>query len=122
MTSIEEILNFVESLVYTQTGENLNDLQRTILQQCWEDKKKTYDSIAIEQGYSANYIKQGVAPKLWRLLSKAFGEKLTKSNIHSVIERKITAQTSTQDNSFYPISSDQVEQLPSPFNFRITFR
>lgn len=89
MRNVEEILHFAENLIYAQTGEHFNDLQRTILRECWEQSKKTYDSIAAEQGYSANYIKQGVAPKLWRLLSSVLGEKVTKSNLHSVFERRL---------------------------------
>ena len=89
MKSIEEVLKFVESSVYATTEEHLNDLQRIILRESWQRTKKTYDSIAEEYGYSANYIKQGVAPKLWRLLSHAFGEKVTKTNLQSVVERNM---------------------------------
>ncbi|MGK7925312.1 MAG: AAA-like domain-containing protein [Spirulina sp.] len=92
MKNIEEVLKFVESSVYSTTEEHLNDLQRIILRESWQRTKKTYDSIAGEYGYSANYIKQGVAPKLWRLLSQAFGEKVTKTNLQSVVERNMAAE------------------------------
>jgi hypothetical protein len=73
MKSFEEQLQITEDLVFQKTGEHLNDLQRIILHESWQETKKTYDEIAKECGYSANYIKQGVGPKLWKLLSKAFG-------------------------------------------------
>ncbi|MEO0927434.1 MAG: AAA-like domain-containing protein [Cyanobacteria bacterium J06643_13] len=92
MSSFERVLDFTDSLVYTQTQEHLNDLQRVILKECWENSKKTYDNIATEYDYSANYIKQGVGPKLWRLLSQATGEKVTKSNFHSVLERQLSKE------------------------------
>ncbi len=93
MKNIEEVLNFAETLVHGKTGEYLNDLQRIILRECWQGTKKTYDQIASEQGYSANYIKQGVGPKLWRLLSQTTGEKVTKKNLHSVLERQLVIQS-----------------------------
>jgi len=89
MKDFETIINFVDSLVHTKTGEYLNDLQRVILKECWQDHKYTYDYIASKYDYSANYIKQGVAPKLWKTISKVTGEKVSKSNFHSVLERQI---------------------------------
>ncbi|MEM9540034.1 MAG: AAA-like domain-containing protein [Cyanobacteria bacterium P01_E01_bin.42] len=99
MKTIEEVLKFVEASVYSTTEEHLNDLQRIILRESWQRTKKTYDSIADEYGYSANYIKQGVAPKLWRLLSNAFGEKVTKTNLQSVVERNMAKTPSPEMTS-----------------------
>ena len=96
MKNIEEVLNFAETLVYGKTGEHLNDLQRIILSECFQSTKKTYDQIASEQGYSANYIKQGVGPKLWKLLSQTTGEKVTKSNFYSVLERQSISSNHSQ--------------------------
>ncbi|MBP0017310.1 MAG: AAA-like domain-containing protein [Cyanobacteria bacterium SBLK] len=105
MKTIEEVLKFVESSVYSTTEEHLNDLQRIILRESWQRTKKTYDSIASEYGYSANYIKQGVAPKLWRLLSNAFGEKVTKTNLQSVVERNMAKTPSPQAEPVAAIAS-----------------
>ncbi|MEA5470302.1 AAA-like domain-containing protein [Spirulina sp. 06S082] len=111
MKNIEEVLKFVESSVYSQTEEHLNDLQRIILRESWQRTKKTYDSIAEEYGYSANYIKQGVAPKLWRLLSHALGEKVTKTNLHSVLERNMTADKQTLATINAPSTTSAIAQL-----------
>jgi hypothetical protein len=92
MRGIEAVLAFADLKVYTKTGEHLNDLQRIILRESWQETKKTYDQVAQEYGYSANYIKQAVAPNLWKLLSQGFGEKVTKTNIRSVIERQMAPQ------------------------------
>ena len=96
MNELNEVLNFVDDLVHDKTGERLNDLQRIILQECWQDTKKTYDRIATEYDYSANYIKQGVGPKLWRLLSQAMGEKVTKSNFNAVVTRHMSRKETPQ--------------------------
>ena len=96
MDNTDEILEYIENVIYIKTGEHFNDTQKIILQESWNKTKKTYEQIAAELGYSGNYIKQGVGPKLWRLLSKAFGEKVTKTNLHSVVNRWIRSQTSQE--------------------------
>ena len=96
MDNTDEILEYIENVIYIKTGEHFNDTQKIILQESWNKTKKTYEQIAAELGYSGNYIKQGVGPKLWRLLSKAFGEKVTKTNLHSVVHRWIRSQTSQE--------------------------
>lgn len=92
MMGIEAVLTFVNQLIYTKTGVHLSDLQRVILRESWQETKKTYDQMAQEYGYSPNYIKQVVAPRLWRLLSEGLQEKVTKTNIRSVIERRMVSQ------------------------------
>lgn len=94
MMGIEAVLAFVDKVVYTNTGGHLSDLQRVILRESWQETKKTYDQMAEEYGYSANYIKQAVAPHLWRLLSQGLGEKVSKANIRSVLERRMVSQGS----------------------------
>jgi hypothetical protein len=89
---IEAVLVFADQLVYSKTGGHLSDLQRVILRESWQETKKTYDQMAQEYGYSPNYIKQAVAPQLWRLLSQGLGEKVTKTNIRSVLERRMASQ------------------------------
>ncbi|WP_250123831.1 hypothetical protein [Chroococcidiopsis sp. CCMEE 29] len=44
-----------------------------VLQGAWQGQ--TYEEIAEAYGYSASYLKQGVGPKLWKLLSHALGER-----------------------------------------------
>jgi len=93
MRGIEVVLEFADQLVYTKTGKHLNDLQRIILRESWQEAKKTYEQVAQEYGYSASYIKQAVAPQLWKLLSQGFGEKVSKTNIRSVLERRMASQS-----------------------------
>jgi AAA-like domain len=111
MRDVEEILEFTDNLVYANTGEHLNDIQKIILQESWQKTKKTYEQIAAELGYSANYIKQGVGPKLWRLLSEALGEKVSKINIHSVILRQISQQNNLTSRKIPEGLEDKLESL-----------
>jgi hypothetical protein len=98
------ILFFTEQAIYQATGENLNDLQRLILQELWQNTKKNYGQIALEHNYSGNYIQQVAAPRLWRLLSDVFGQKVTKSNMRRVLEQQL-AQSSTSLNLSTPVVS-----------------
>jgi hypothetical protein len=56
--------------------ERLNNVQEVVFRQSWEGK--TYLEIATSLGYDTDYIRD-VGSKLWKLLSKAFGEKITYS-------------------------------------------
>ncbi|MBD2205224.1 AAA-like domain-containing protein [Calothrix sp. FACHB-1219] len=94
MKNIEGGLEFVEQLVYAKTGKSLTGIQKAVLQESWDGQRKTYNQIAEEFQYSASYIKQTVAPQLWRLLSEVLGEKVNKTNISSVVERRQANQSS----------------------------
>ena len=92
-------LDFVEKLIFAKTGKSLNNLQKAVLQQFWQDPRKTYEEFAKELEYSASYIQQTVAPQLWRLLSAILSEKVSKTNFRSIVERQWLNQVlSTSDN------------------------
>ncbi|MBD2335944.1 AAA-like domain-containing protein [Calothrix sp. FACHB-156] len=99
MKDIQGGLKFVEQLIYAKTGKSLTDIQKAVLQESWDGQRKTYNQIAEEFQYSASYIKQTVAPQLWKLLSEVLGEKVNKTNIHAVIERRRANQTSTRSQN-----------------------
>lgn len=65
----------------------LNRVQELVFRQAWEGK--TYSEIADNAGYDSEYIKY-VGFQLWRLVSQKLGEKVTKSNVRSVLRRWIS--------------------------------
>ncbi|ARV59629.1 hypothetical protein BZZ01_14200 [Nostocales cyanobacterium HT-58-2] len=79
--TVEEALTIVETVLETAS---LNDLQEVIFRQSWE--RKTYPQIAEEFGYDAEYIKI-VGFRLWKMLSQAMGEKVTKDNLRAALRR-----------------------------------
>ena len=79
---IENALVVLDTVI---TEKSLNDLQLLVLRQCLQGL--SYTQIAAEAGYDVDYIKN-VGSKLWKLLSTALGESVTKSNIRSVLERQ----------------------------------
>ena len=86
MANPKSILEFAERLIYQTTDTYCSELQRRILLSALGEERKTYDQLADECGYSARYVKQDVAPKLWQLLTQAINEKVTKSNAQIVLE------------------------------------
>ncbi|MEM1367536.1 MAG: NB-ARC domain-containing protein [Cyanobacteria bacterium P01_H01_bin.15] len=73
------------SVLDTALGaEGLNDLEISIFRQVWAGEK--YADIAESLGYDANYIKD-LGGKIWKHLSQSLGEKVTKSNVQSVLRR-----------------------------------
>lgn len=88
--TITEVLQLVDELVQKQTGEHLDDLQKTVVKGLWQGK--TYSDIADECGYdSKNYIGD-VSRKLFKILSEQLGEDVNKSNFAWTIERVINSQ------------------------------
>lgn len=62
----------------------LNNVQELVFTQSWEGK--TYQEIAVDAGYDEDYIR-GIGFQLWKLLSEAFSERVTKSNFRVVLRR-----------------------------------
>ncbi|WP_414541929.1 NB-ARC domain-containing protein [Nostoc sp. CCY0012] len=87
--TVEEALVIVESIL---GSASLNDLQEIILRQSWE--QKTYPEIAEKFGYDADYIKI-VGFRLWKSLSQAMGEKVTKDNLRASLRRWYSQQLVT---------------------------
>lgn len=82
--NLEEALKIADAVVFAKTGKPLNDIQRIVLEGTWEGQ--TYDVIAESYSRSPEYLKQDVGFKLWRLLSEALGQKVSKKNFRTVME------------------------------------
>ncbi|MEL6854809.1 MAG: tetratricopeptide repeat protein [Cyanobacteria bacterium J06607_13] len=77
---IDAALEYADQLLYERTGKHLSDLQSYILQQTWQGR--TYSQVATHAGYSEGHVKD-VASQLWKHLSDALGERITKGNLRS---------------------------------------
>lgn len=87
--NFEEVLNSIDLLIFTKTGKHLNTVQQLIIEAAWFEPRHCYEKIA-QKGYSSSYLKQDVGPKLWRLLSDIFGEKIKKNNLRATVERLLS--------------------------------
>ncbi|MEG3922416.1 hypothetical protein QUA07_25360 [Microcoleus sp. T3_A4] len=81
--TIDEALLFLDSVL---KQDHLNDIHILVLRQSWEGH--SYPQIAKSAGYDAEYIKF-VGFQLWQILTRVCGEKVTKSNVQSVMRRKV---------------------------------
>ncbi|MDZ8105933.1 MAG: NB-ARC domain-containing protein [Nostoc sp. DedQUE12a] len=84
--NLEEVTKTIDSIVFSNTGRHLRDVEAVVLQGAWQ--AKTYEQIAETCEYSLNYIKQVAAPRLWKLLSEVLGENISKTNFRFIIERQ----------------------------------
>jgi WD40 repeat protein len=101
-------MNFEQVLIVldeTLLKEHLNNTQELVFQRTWEGK--TYSEIAHELNYDADYIKY-VGYQLWQILSKAFGERVTKGNLKSVFRKQIQALEDKMSNTSLMALSDSV--------------
>lgn len=109
--NFEDALNVADEALFQSIGRRLSPVETAILRGSWQ--RQTYEQIAVEAGYSDNYLKLDVGPKLWKLLSEAFGEKVTKPTFQSVVERQWRRQREMQTAS--DAASDESATLsPSP--------
>ncbi|BAY76875.1 WD-repeat protein [Nostoc linckia NIES-25] len=82
--TVDEAIALVEQLLERGC---LTRAQQLVFRHTWEGK--TYLEMAKEVTYDPGHIKD-VGSQLWRSLSQALGEKVTKNNLHGVLKR--TAQ------------------------------
>lgn len=84
--NFEEALKITDAVVFEQTGKHLSDAQRSVIQGTWQRQK--YHEIALQYRCTPEYLKRDIGPKLWKILSEALGEKVSKTNFRAVIERQ----------------------------------
>ncbi|TAF04386.1 MAG: NACHT domain-containing protein [Oscillatoriales cyanobacterium] len=78
------MLKMADEMVFAKTGQHLDNLQEAILRGTIQGEK--YSKIAEDIHCNENYVRQ-IGSQLWQLLSEEFGEKVSKSNFRSTMER-----------------------------------
>ncbi|WP_373527867.1 NB-ARC domain-containing protein [Nostoc sp.] len=91
--TVEEAIALVERLL--QRGR-LTRAQEIVFRYTWEGK--TYLEMAREVTYDPGHIKD-VGSQLWRSLSQALDEKVTKNNLHGVLKRTTQQQNGINASS-----------------------
>jgi len=81
---VQSFIITIDELVFSHTGEHLDDLQHEILEGVVNHQK--YAEIAQKNHRSQKYIKE-TAGKLWKTLSEILGEEVSKANIKSSLQR-----------------------------------
>jgi hypothetical protein len=117
----EKAFNGADEAVFVKAGRRLSDVEVAILRGAWQGD--TYPAIAQTSGYSADYVGKDIGPKLWKLLSEALGEKVSKTNFQQALLRPVgkeqlldEAIASSQSTSAVELeSSEGPVALDSPF-------
>jgi WD40 repeat protein len=84
--NLEQLLAFIDTEVFTKTQRHLKDVEVMLLRGAYQGL--SYEQISEENSYTANYLRQDVGPKLWKLLSEVFGEKVGKTDFKWIVEQK----------------------------------
>jgi hypothetical protein len=82
--NLKEMLNVADRIVFSKTGQHLDDLQAAVLRGTLQ--RETYKEIAKDFDCSESRIRE-IGSELWQILSQELGEDVSKSNVRSAIER-----------------------------------
>ncbi|EAW46604.1 hypothetical protein N9414_21866 [Nodularia spumigena CCY9414] len=83
--NLDQAIKIANQAVLAKCNRALTDVEIIIIKGSW--KREEYHKIAAKNQYATSYISQDVAPKLWKLLTKALGEKVKKSNFKEALKR-----------------------------------
>lgn len=92
--NVEDVVKWMNNLIFDKTGENLTPVQEAIVTGVWQRQK--YPQIAKEFNCSESHVKKEAA-KLWEKLGEELGEDLNKFNFRSKLEKK---HRFSQDSNF----------------------
>ncbi|XQQ06436.1 MAG: hypothetical protein EDM05_56320 [Leptolyngbya sp. IPPAS B-1204] len=83
--NLEQAVDLINAALVAKDGKSLTDAEVAIITGAWQGQ--TYSAIAEASGYSLSYLSTDIGPAFWRRLSHALGEKVSKTNVRSVVER-----------------------------------
>ncbi len=89
--NVDTAIDWIDRLLVLETGKHLNDLQIFMIRQMWLGRK--YIEIAADYHCTEGHVKD-IAAALWQLLSQRLGERVTKTNLKSILQRHATPMTS----------------------------
>ncbi len=81
----QEALTIVNQAISSKIGRLLRDVEIMVFRGSWLGL--TYDQMAKDSPYESNYLKGDVGHKLWKMLSCALGEEVSKRNFKAAVER-----------------------------------
>jgi hypothetical protein len=82
--NLKEALKIADRIIFEKTGQHLDDLQEAVLKGTLE--RETYKQIAKDFDCSESNVRQ-IGSELWQILSEKLGEKVSKTNFRSAMER-----------------------------------
>jgi hypothetical protein len=94
---LERAITTADQALVNCLGRHLSDVETEILRGAWQGF--TYEQIAEVSGYSDSYLRRDVGNKLWRALSQALGEIVSKTNFREALQRHLNQAESAQSSS-----------------------
>ncbi|NEP01068.1 MAG: hypothetical protein F6K58_20900 [Symploca sp. SIO2E9] len=88
--NLDLAIQIADSAVFAHSSKHLSNIEVLVLQGSWLGK--TYQEIATESSYNHEYLKNNVGPRLWKLLSEALGEKVSKHNLVAVLTQQAASR------------------------------
>lgn len=83
--SWKEVKQVADLLAFQKTGKHLSDIEMIVLKGSWSGE--TYEEMAEQAGYAADYLNKDVGNKLWKKLSDILEEKVSKKNLREPLKR-----------------------------------
>ncbi|MEO0986960.1 MAG: AAA-like domain-containing protein [Cyanobacteria bacterium J06639_14] len=80
--NVNEALEFVDQRLCAKTGKHLNDIEKEVFVGSWHGR--TYEEIYPQ---NPSYVEKTLAYRLWRKLSLALDEKVSKKQLKGAVER-----------------------------------
>lgn len=112
--SWEQTEHLVNLLVLSHTGKNLSDVETQVLRGAWEGK--SYEEIAEQLFRSVSYINKDVGYRLWKKLSEALGEEVTKKSFRQALKREWQNQM-VAASSFSSVTTDPRDSVEPSLEF-----
>jgi hypothetical protein len=97
--SLDEAIKIANQAMQNRFGRKLSDMEIQIFKGAWH--RHDYDKIAAQTQYSTSYLSQDIAPKLWRSLTEALGEKVKKTSFKEALKRYWRTQALPTKNLQY---------------------
>lgn len=99
--NVNEVVTFVDKIIFEKTGKHLDDIQTAVVRGTWE--RRTYDDIAQECNVTKNHVGD-IGTELWQLLSQALNEDIKKTNFRSTLERIYIKSSASKNSNIYNIN------------------
>lgn len=112
----EEALIFIDDLVFASQGKHLDNPQSLLLRELWQDSKRRYQDIADNSNYSEPYLRE-VGAQLWRILSDALNERVSKTSFRGAVNRlRHQQQPQTQNLQPENLQTQDLQSSSRPDN------
>ena len=108
----EQALKVANAAVFALFGRYLTDVETAILLGAWQSQ--TYERIAETSGYSISYLTRDIGPKLWKFLSQALGETVSKTNFQAALERHWRLSMSEDEGGARRLESSNEDFIEFP--------